>query len=60
MFLRCVVRRSPRRVIELDPLYCDLIIRRFEQATGETATHADLELSFAEVAELRAKEGRHD
>ncbi|MBP6030457.1 MAG: site-specific DNA-methyltransferase [Sphingobium sp.] len=34
------------RVIEMDPLYCDTIIRRWQRWTGETALRAD-GLSFA-------------
>ncbi len=41
------------RVIELDPLYVDVAIRRWEQITGVPARHADLGLSFAEIAASR-------
>jgi DNA modification methylase len=43
------------RVIELDPLYVDVAIRRWEQTTGIPARHAELGLSFAEVAAKRGK-----
>ncbi len=38
------------RVIELDPLYVDLTIRRWQMATGETAVHAVTGASFDEMA----------
>lgn len=41
------------RLIEIDPLYCDVIIRRFEQLTGKSAMRQD-GLSF-EAAELEAE-----
>jgi DNA modification methylase len=37
------------RVIELDPLYVDLTIRRWERATGDRVRHVKTGLSFAEV-----------
>ena len=42
------------RVIELDPLYVDLAIRRWEQITGIAPRHAELGLSFTEIATERA------
>ena len=41
------------RVIELDPRYVDVTIRRWEQVTGGTATHADTGLSFDDTANQR-------
>ncbi len=38
------------RLIEIDPLYCDTIIRRFERVTGEPARQAETGRSFAKVA----------
>ncbi len=43
--------------IEIDPHYADLIIRRLEAETGETAIHAETLDSFAETERLRAGEG---
>ncbi|GAA0787873.1 hypothetical protein GCM10009077_44160 [Roseibium denhamense] len=42
------------RLIEIDPLYCDTIIRRFERISGEPAHLAETKLSFAEVTRQRA------
>lgn len=36
------------RLIEYDPLYCDTIIRRWQQVTGKRATHVESGLSFEE------------
>jgi DNA modification methylase len=41
------------RVIELDPLYIDVTIRRWEQTTGVPARHAELGLTFEEAAAKR-------
>jgi DNA modification methylase len=37
------------RVIELDPLYIDLAVRRWQKITGITARHAKTGLAFAEI-----------
>ena len=39
--------------MELDPLYCDVIIRRFEQFTGIAAIHAESGSTFAEICAER-------
>jgi len=44
------------RVLELDPLYCDIIIRRWEAFTGKRAKHVDTGLSFEEMEEQRLAE----
>jgi len=41
------------RLIEIDPLYCDHIIRRFENHTGKAATHADTGETFEELCARR-------
>jgi len=41
------------RMIELDPLYADVAIRRWEQITGIPARHAELGLTFSETAAKR-------
>lgn len=41
------------RLIELDPLYCDSIIRRFEKYTGKKAVHKGSERTFEDVTESR-------
>ena len=39
--------------LELDPTYCDTIVRRWEAWTGDQATHAETKTSFAKMLELR-------
>src|SRR4030095_29848 len=41
------------RVIELDPAYCDVIIRRFERFTGKKAVLAATNQPFEQVEEVR-------
>jgi DNA modification methylase len=36
-------------LMELDPKYCDVIVRRWENFTGKKATHAETNQPFAEV-----------
>jgi len=47
------------RLLEIDPLYCDVIVRRWEAFTGKTARLAETKLSFEEVAEARNTEAAH-
>jgi len=42
------------RLIEVDPAYCDQIVRRFERVTGKKAVLAATGQSFEVVAEARA------
>ena len=44
------------RGVELDPLYMDVIIRRFEATTGRSATLADSGETFAELIKRRLGE----
>jgi len=41
--------------IELDPLYVDVIIRRWRSQTGQAAIHIDSGLPFEDLADQRAK-----
>lgn len=41
-------------VMELDPLYCDLIIRRWQKLTGEAAVHLETGKSFNELEKERS------
>jgi DNA modification methylase len=41
------------RLIELDPAYCDQIVRRWQKLTGQTATHALTQQPFEKVAGKR-------
>jgi DNA modification methylase len=44
------------RAIEIDGLYCDVIVRRWQAMTGEQATLAETGETFSEVADRRADE----
>jgi DNA modification methylase len=48
------------RGVELDPLYVDVIIRRYETATGNPVTLADTDEPFEEVASRRRNEVSDD
>lgn len=41
------------RLLELDPIYCDVICRRFEAYTGKPARLSENSLPFAEIAAMR-------
>lgn len=41
------------RLIEFDPIYCDVIVRRFEAFTGKCAKLAATREVFEDVAEAR-------
>ena len=43
-------------VLELDPIYCDTVIRRWQTFSGKHALHADTARCFEEVEELRMAE----
>ena len=45
------------RVIEYDPLYCDVIVRRWERLTGKAARLADTKEAFEAVASIRQEAG---
>ena len=36
-------------IMELDPRYCDVIVKRWQEFTGKKATHAETGKPFAEV-----------
>lgn len=42
------------RVVEIDPLYADVIVRRWQVLTGEQAHHAETGLSFKKIAARRS------
>jgi DNA modification methylase len=43
------------RLVELDPVYCDVIVRRFEAYTGKRAVHATLGTDFEGTAVARQR-----
>jgi DNA modification methylase len=50
----CTGRRA--RLIEIDPLYCDLIVRRWQTFSGKVARLADTNETFDEVSARRTEE----
>ena len=54
------------RLIEIDPLYCDVTVRRWQECSGSVAFHEQSGLSFGELearasnAQLSNEETRHD
>ena len=48
------------RLIELDPIYCDMIIRRWEKYTGKEAFLQEEEVTFDEVRKQRKPEENKD
>jgi DNA modification methylase len=54
-----IAAESTQRIcvgVEIDPLYVDLILRRYQEATRQSATLEATGESFAEVGERRAQE----
>lgn len=52
--------RRIARLVELDPLYCDVICRRYEAETGDPATLAGTDQTFNQVAAMREAQGGGD
>ncbi len=44
------------RLIELDPLYVDLTLRRYEALTGEKAVHVESGMTFSQLEAHRTEE----
>jgi hypothetical protein len=47
--IACERTRRKARLIELDPIYCDRTIRRWQKLTGLTAVHAVTGVPFADI-----------
>ena len=47
--IACEKKNRDCRLMELDPKYCDVIVRRWQAFTGKQATHAATGATFAEV-----------
>lgn len=54
--MACEKEKRLGRGIEFDPAYVDVAIRRWQEATGKVAVHAESRLSFDQLADQRAAE----
>jgi DNA modification methylase len=52
--IACEKTNRQARLMELDPKYCDVIVKRWQDFTGKQATHADTGKTFAEHADGKA------
>jgi len=51
--IACEKLKRQARMIELDPIYVDVIVKRWEEFTGNEATHASEKKSFAAITKKR-------
>ena len=47
--IACEKTNRSANLMELDPKYCDVIVKRWQDFTGKIATHAETGQPFAEV-----------
>ena len=52
--IACEKTNRQARLMELDPKYCDVIVKRWQDFTGKKATHAETGKTFAEYADGKA------
>jgi DNA modification methylase len=53
--IACEKAGRQARLLELEPRYCDVIVKRWEEYSGRQATHADTGDSFEHVARQRTE-----
>ena len=56
--IACEKSGRQARLIELEPKYCDVIVRRWQEFTGQQAKHDSDGRSYNEVAGARSSESR--
>jgi DNA modification methylase len=55
--IACEKTNRQARLMELDPKYVDVIIKRWQDFTGKTAVHAETNQPFAEVTHDKQETG---
>jgi len=51
--IACEAKGRRARIIEIEPRYCDVIVKRWQDFTGRAAIHRSSGKTFAELAEQR-------
>jgi hypothetical protein len=46
--------------MEIDPTFCDVIIKRWQDYTGKRATHGLTGVEFDDLSQVRARRGDQD
>lgn len=57
LIIACEELKRRGLVMELDPKYCDVIIKRWQEFTGKSAVNEQSEQTFAEMQESRGTGG---
>jgi DNA modification methylase len=55
--IACEKTQRKARLIEIDPAYCDLIVRRWQKLTGESAVHAETGIAFDALSKRKRTAG---
>ena len=55
--IACEKTQRKARLIEIDPAYCDLIVRRWQKLTGEGAVHAETGAAFNAIRKHKKTAG---
>jgi DNA modification methylase len=55
--IACEKSQRKARLIEIDPAYCDLIVRRWQKLSGESAVHAETGIAFDVIGKRKKAAG---
>ena len=58
--IACENTERKARVMEIDPAYCDVVIRRWQARTGKRAVHGTSRISFEELEDKLQLEDKQD